>query len=420
MNLDRQSHAIEQLNLALLLLTAGLPDEALAAVQRSLALDPESSRARLVEAQIQVERHEPNLAIQALDTHDQYHPKLRRTLQVMVLRARALLRTNHDDLSRTVLQQLVRAFPDDARFERMLACLSIKQCNTNQAIEHLCHLIQLEPSDIASRHSAVMMLSEQDPQEAADLLSCAPGEPTLASDLLIRARLCQRVGRLRDAEDIYSQLLVEHRDDAELWLEAGQLADTMGADDLAISRLNRAVALDVTNDTKAPVALAKSHMHAGRLAAGGRWWWRIARQQGHDVQAWAGLIVCALATHRTGLAWRALATMSAHGTPAQCRKIIAELWPHAICGQVASHAAEDRTESEQTPLSPLLSLAARACATLEKHAQRVPGQADTHYHLAVCYNAIGDNTSAQQAINTSIQINPSYTKAKKLAQRLTA
>ncbi len=127
MNLDRHTEATEHLHLALAHLAADMPDEALGAIRKCLDLEPGSSAARLAEARIQLARHRPRLAIKALVSHDHYHPDSRDTPQVMMLRARALVRTSSDKLSQSLLKNLAARFPDDARAHRMLAGLCIKQ-----------------------------------------------------------------------------------------------------------------------------------------------------------------------------------------------------------------------------------------------------------------------------------------------------
>ncbi len=420
MNLDRYTEATEHLHLALAHLAADMPDEALRSVGKCLELEPGSSAARLAEARIQLARHQPRLALKALDAHDHYHPERRETPQVMMLRARALVRTSGDALSRSLLENLAARFPDDARAHRMLAGLCIKQDQLDRAIVHLRQVVRLEPSDTASRSTLATLLGRHQPEAAAELLRSDPTANDPPDRRLTAARLYTRAERYREAEELYAPLLTERRDEAALWQEAGTLADAMGDDTLAIARLGRAVQLTEMRDPTALAALAAAHMHAGRLAIAGRWWWRLTRRQPHDTQARGGLIVCALAAGKLRLARRALRILNIRTAPHERRQTLSALWFHAAVGQSVRRARRGELQSVKPVTSALSMMLSKASVTLLRHARRLPQRADTHYHLAVCYDATGNAPAARQSVDRALRINPNYTSAKQVSQRLAA
>ena len=337
-----------------------------------------------------------------------------------MLRALTLVRCDLDDLARRELERLVERFPDDIRPRRMLAELCIRNGLLDEAAEQMRHVVRLEPTNATARRTLAGLIQKGDPQASIDLLMQDEAATSSPVTQLLAARLCHEVGRLRDAQDIYDRLLKDRPDDPTVWLEAGKLADATGADSLAVSRLERAVALADNGKDVAIAALALSHMHAGRLAEAGRCWWRATRCCPDNPRAWAGLLVCALACDRTALAARAGHVLDLHWSKSERRAAISDLWPHAAGGMVIRKNTSDQARPAVQADSPLHDLLATAVLTLKSHAQNKPERADTHYHLATCCEALEDVDAASRSVRTALQINPTYAAAADLSKRLQA
>lgn len=419
-NLNNQMQAQHLLDRALAALDAGLPEQATADLDQCLRIEPGNLCARLAQARAALAVNLPRKALSELDGAYLYDPDRADQPEVAMLRALALVRCNLDDMARRELGKLVERFPDDIRPRRMLAELCIRTGLLDEAVEQMRHVVRLEPTNATARRTLAGLIQESDPQASIDLLLQDEAATSSPVTQLLAARLCHEVGRLRDAQDIYDKLMTDRPDDPTVWLEAGKLADATGADSLAASRLEHAVALADNGKDVALAALALSHMHAGRLAEAGRCWWQAARCCPDNPKAWAGLLVCAFACDRTSLADRAGHMLALHWSRSERRAAIAELWPHAAGGIVIRQNTSGDAQSTSQPDGPLKDLLAAAVQTLTTRAQSEPDRADTHFHLATCHEALEDEEAASRSVRTALQINPTYAAAADLAKRLQA
>ena len=417
-DLNQQTEAQRHLDRALAALAADLPEQALTRVEKCLRIDPGNLAARLVEARAALASNRPRQALAALDCADLYHPDRRDTPELAMLRAQTLIRCQLDDMAGRQLEHLVEQFPDDVRPRRMLAELHQRRGLTDAAIEHVRHLVRLEPTNGASRRMLAELLQDRDPEASIDLLTRLDGAATDTTTQLLTARLCQKVDRLRDAQELCDSLLHQLPADATVWLESGRLADAIGADALAVTRLERAAALAGGDKAPALTSLALAHMHAGRLATAGRCWWRLARSGGPQEQAWAGLMVCAVACARPALAEKAGGILSMHADEAERRAAIAELWPHAACGSVIRKTIRFDAPAPAEPASTLDALLDSASETLARNAKDHPDRADGHYHLALCHASLGRPQDAGRETRAALALNPAYAAARDLSDQL--
>ncbi len=230
---------------------------------------------------------------------------------------------------------------------------------------------------------------------------------------LTQARLLRQIGQLRDAEEAYRQLLAMYPHDAVIALEAGELADEVGAVDIAMARLRRAVLLSGVMLHEALPALARALMHAGRFEQAGRCWWRLARAKRSRLLAWSGLLVCAMAAERQRLARIAMTRLMRLGDRQRRRQCLAQHWRHVAAARAAI--------TRPTPAvmeSPLRTLLEKSVATLTVHAERFPRRADTFYHLAMCHEALDARDDAAASVRNALAINENYAAAKRLYRRV--
>jgi len=419
-NLDNQTQAQHHLDRALAALDANLPERADTHIDQCLQLDPGNLLARVAQARVALANNRPQQALTALDGADLYDSGGRDCPDIAMLRAQTLIRCNLDDMARAELLRLTEQLPDDVRPHRMLAELFICGEMLDDAIEQMRHVVRLEPTNSVARRTLAELLQERDPEASSYLLLHDDAAASNPVAQLLAARLCRKAGRLRDAQELYDVLLEDRPDDPTVWIDAGELADAMGADTLAIARLERAVELASSDRSTAIASLARAHMHAGRLATAGRCWWRSARYRQDNVHAWAGLLVCSLACGKSTLAGRARKTLDLHWSKTEHRAAIADIWPDACCGVVVrQNICTDATPTPQIA-SPLNDLLAGAAEAFERYGNEQPARADTCYHLALCRDALGQKDDATRAVQAAIRINPSYAAAQDLAEQLRA
>ena len=419
-NLNQQTQAQHHLDRALAALEADLPDQALTRLEACLKIDPGNLSARLAQARAALAVNRPRQALSALDCADLYHPDRHNAPEQALLRAQTLTRCHLDEMAGRQLHDLIGQFPDDVRPRRMLAQLDLRGGMLDEAIEQMRHVVRLEPGNAASRRTLAELLQDRDPQASIDLLQQLDPEGANPVTQLLTARLCHQADRLRDAQEIYHALLRARPEDATVWLEAGKLADALGDDAVAIARLERAAALSRGGRSAALTALALAHMHAGRTAVAGRCWWRLARSQGHQLQAWAGLMVCALACRRPALAEKASRILSRHWSAAERSAAVARLWPHGAGGTVIRRTIGADASSPAEADSPLDGLLAGAVDTFVRHLEQYPGRADANYHMARCRHALGEAPGARRAVLAALARNPRYDAARQLADELDA
>jgi tetratricopeptide (TPR) repeat protein len=428
MTLSQLEHARRQLDHARAALAAGLADLAATHIQDSLRRCPDLAAARIAQADLFLLRDQPRRALAALDCLDLYDAQQRAAPQAQFLRAQALVRAGYDQQATALLHRLAEQYPDDVRPYRLHAGLALKLGQVETAIVHLRRVLELEPSDGASRRLLTELLAGRDPQGAIDALRAAPadGDDPRATRLTL-ARLCRQAGRDADAQDLYAELLRDDQTDAALGLEAGILADDHGADRLAVRRLQAAVQASTRRrGPGAPelAALARAHQHAGRAPAAARCWFRAARlgaaagaaPAAANLEAQAGLLICALEAGRDRLVQRVQKDLTTHSSPQERRHHLARHWCHTALGRVIRLIRNPAQAAPQG--SPLARLLQRSIPTLQAHARDFPQRADTHYHLALCLDAAGNPGAARPEAATAVSLNPRYTAAQRLASRI--
>jgi hypothetical protein len=176
-------------------------------------------------------------------------------------------------------------------------------------------------------------------------------------------------------------------------------------------------------------SLMMLHLRAGRFAAAGRWAWRrLRRVQGaqpagwrqKQAEAWVVLAISAGLSGRRRLAQlarrQAMTRVGRAGRTALRRK----LWSHAVAGLVVSAALGEAgpVQVARRGQSPLQRLLRFACARLDGHTSTWPNRADAFHHLALCRQTLGEVQAAAAANQTALALNPRYSDAIALRDRL--
>jgi|GEM_PF-1699474 len=418
MRLQNALEAGRLLDRAKAAMDAGLLEDAAQFARESVRLDPQNVETRILQARVDLALNRPKGALAALDCYDLYAMGQPQRNDVNMLRAEALLRVQQDDLALPILTELTEQLPDDVRVHRMIVAVYTRQNQLDQAVDHLKHILRLQPDDQSARHTLAQLLEDTDPQGAVDML-CDSTDP--ATRLYV-ARQFHGLGRLRDAEETYRELLADQNDDPQLWLEAAQVAMDAGANALALERFDMAVKTGAKDERPILHGKALLAMRAGRFARAGRCWMRLTQLDANMPEAWAGLMVCAMLEERERLVTRAASHLKLHMSANERRTLLARVWHYASMGLVIRESrktpvARDQQSFETAPLEGLLK---RASQTLAEHARQIPLRADTHYHRAQCQQSLGNQREAVEHLQIALAINPTYLSARRLANELNA
>ncbi len=416
-NIHKQQQAMDRLDLAKAAYHGKQYDQALSHIRRAIELDPQNVAARVLQAGIYLKQNRPNLAMSALRAHEKIAPQHAETPEVAMLRAEALSASGFDRIAETQLRKLAEQLPDDVRPYRMLSGLHVKLKEFNEAINTLRNVVRLSPSDQAAGRLLSELLQQRDPQEGLDLLLTSKPDTQEPNVLLRAARQCRELDRLADADELYRTILKSCPDDPGLLLEAGRLADEMGADEVAIERLEKAASIDSEYRGAAYEALAFAHAHAGRFDTAALSAWKSIRVSRQSVKAWAALAVFSRACARTKLADRALDKLNSITGSRQRQQMLAMCWQHA-----AAALATEEGLSEALPDYPgqstMQKLLKQAVNTLDAVTRDYPQRADAQHHLAVCHFLLNDPTEANVHNDQALALNPRYEAALRLAEQI--
>ncbi len=409
----------QALDHAQLALAANLLETALDHVQEALRLDPDHAEARVLEARIRLRRHEPRLALTALDNRDHVanpdtNPGSVARPDVTMLRATALAANGKVELAVTIMESLAQAFPDDAGVLRALAGMQIHDRRKQDAAATLKRVIELEPTDRAASRLRADLLADVDPAAALEALGKID-----ANNRTRAARLCRKSDRLPEAETHYAELLAtldaEGAGRPDLRREAADVAEVMGENHKALDRLagvTSAAPLKAQDAAEAWRRVGRLHLNAGRWGESARAYYNAARRQPEDAEAWAGLVTCGHVAGRKRLMNRADRKLRAMTTREARRNLLARLYPHFVG---APHQAVPEAAMAHSPLQRMLADAAKV---MRKTAEKHPGRADVHFHHGVCNLGRGETADASDALAKALAINPRYEAAQKWADRL--
>lgn len=418
---DQSQHEeiAQALDHAQLALAGNLLGVALDHVRTALRLDPDHAEARVLEARIRLRRHEPRLALTALDNRDHIttpdpDPQGQTRPDVTMLRATALAASGKIDLAVTIMESLAQEFSDDAGVLRALAGMQVHDHRKQDAAATLKRVLELEPMDRAASRLRADLLTDTDPTAALEALGKID-----TNNRGRAARLCRKSDRLAESETHYTELLAtldaEGATRADLRREAAEVAEVMGENHKALDRLagvTDATGLSHEDAAEAWRRTGRLHLNAGRWGESARAYFNATRRLADDAEAWAGLVTCAHVAGRQRLMNRADRKLRALTGREERRNLLAKLYPHLIGGpgQVVPEAAQAH--------SPLQRMLAEASVVMKKSAENHPDRADVHFHRAVCDLGRGETADAGDWLEKALEINPQYAAAQTLADRV--
>jgi tetratricopeptide (TPR) repeat protein len=157
----------------------------------------------------------------------------------------------------------------DPEFPQVQSSLGVAYFNARQfekAAAPLARALEANPSDVGvKRMLAMARLNAQAYDKAAALLEDEPARRTDPSLQFAYGLALVRSGRASEAEAVFTRLLREHGDWAEMSVLLGQAHAAQGKYDLAIAALKRALELK-PDVAEAQATLGRIYLRQGRLA----------------------------------------------------------------------------------------------------------------------------------------------------------
>ncbi|MFO1474919.1 MAG: tetratricopeptide repeat protein [Lysobacterales bacterium] len=232
----------------------GRYDEAVAALRRATALQPEAPGAWLALADALGANGDAAGADAAYLRHVQQSAKDPAMLAI----GKALFENRLPEAEAPLRARLQRA-PTDVAAIRMLAEVAARLGRDDDALALLTRCMELAPGFHAARKNLAQVLNRGNRQaEALEqveiLLASDPAHP---SHLNLKAVILGRIGDYAQAIALYEQLLAAHPQHPQLWMSNGHALKTAGFQDRAIAAYRHAIELDP--------------------GCGGAYWWPTSR-----------------------------------------------------------------------------------------------------------------------------------------------
>lgn len=232
--------AAVQFELGLALTQAGRKEEAIAALRRTVALQPDLPQAWRVLADHLLDAGDPDAAAEAYLGHVRHaatDPRL--------MAAGAALTDNRIPEAEGLLRQHLREAPTDVVAIRMFAELAARVGRTDEARLLLERCLELAPGFHAARQNYALLLHRSNlPEQAlAELELLLAAEPRHPAHRNLKAVVLCRTGDYHTAIDLYAELLAEYPDNAQVWMSYGHALKTAGFTERAIEAYRRALAI---------------------------------------------------------------------------------------------------------------------------------------------------------------------------------
>jgi tetratricopeptide (TPR) repeat protein len=234
-------HPRATLLLGLALDRCGRGDEALAALRRTVALDPMLPRAWLALGDHLTASGDLAGADAAYNEHVRHSPR-----DPALMQAGAALAANRIPEAEALLRERLTHAPTDVAAMRMLAELAARLGRYEDAEQLLARCLALAPGFRAARqHHALVLYRVNKPTEALAevemLLRLDPRNPSYRN---LHAVVLCRIGDFVPALAIYADLLRQHPTATKIWLSYGHALKTAGRQDEAIAAYRRCIALE--------------------------------------------------------------------------------------------------------------------------------------------------------------------------------
>jgi tetratricopeptide (TPR) repeat protein len=219
---------------------AGRRHEALASLERAVALKPDVGEAWRLIAEHRMETGDPAGADAAWSNH----VAITTAGPALLGPAAALCANRPADAERLLRAHLAR-HPDDPAALRMLADLAMRATRWDDAVALLERCLALAPDLAAARHGYALALHEQHRTDEAlaqieRLLAGEPGNPVY---LNLKANVLERAGDHAGAVEAFETVLAGHPSNPRIWMAYGDALKTAGRSDDGIAAYRRSLDL---------------------------------------------------------------------------------------------------------------------------------------------------------------------------------
>jgi tetratricopeptide (TPR) repeat protein len=234
-------HAPAAFLLAKALARAARGDEAIAALRRTVELEPDHPQAWRVLADHLSAVGDREGADAAYARHIRSSTRNPALLQAAV----AMLRNDIPTAER-LLKAHLHAAPTDVPAIRMLAEVAVRCGRDDSAEKLLERCIELAPSfEPARYHYAILLQRQNDAARALAeierLLAASPRNPGYRNLL---ALVMSRIGEFERSRRLFEELIGEYPANANVWMSYGHLLKTEGRQDESVAAYRRGAALD--------------------------------------------------------------------------------------------------------------------------------------------------------------------------------
>lgn len=225
----------------LTLASVGCGNEAIRALEKTVALKPEHPEAW---------RHLADHLVATGDTERSDAAYARHvkcsTRNPQLLQAAAAMVENDIPTAERLLKAHLTRLPTDVPAIRMLAEVAVRCGHNEEAEKLLVRCLELAPSFTAARYNYAVLLRRLNKAsealvEVERLLAIDPRSPSYRN---LHAVLLSRTGDYQRSGQIYAQLLAEYPDNAKVWLSYGHVLKTEGHQHECIAAYRRCIALD--------------------------------------------------------------------------------------------------------------------------------------------------------------------------------
>ncbi|HRA37068.1 MAG TPA: sulfotransferase [Pseudomonadota bacterium] len=229
------------LELGLALGRAGRGEQAVAALQRAVALNPELPSAWRALGDHRAAMGDSAGADAAYANHIRYS-----TRDPALLTAATALCENRIPEAEALLRAHLLKAPTDVAAIRMLAEVAARLGRHEDAETLLARCLELAPSFHAARQNYALVLyrgnkPEQALVELESLLATDAANPSYRN---LKAVVLGRIGDYEPAMALFAGLLEEYPGNAKIWLSYGHTLKTAGKQDAAIAAYRKCIALD--------------------------------------------------------------------------------------------------------------------------------------------------------------------------------
>jgi tetratricopeptide (TPR) repeat protein len=233
--------AAVQFDLGQALARCGRGQEAIAALRRAVAIEPDLPQAWRVLGDCLVAAGDPEAADAAYVSHVRHAAR-----DPQLMAAAVALAENRIPEAEAMLRAQLRQAPTDVAAIRMFAELAARLDRNEDALHLLERCLELAPGFREARRNYALVLhrSNRSEQALAEIERLLAADPEDAGSRNLKAAVLCRTGDYGQAIDLYAALLEQHPDHPKLWVSQGHALKTAGHTARAVAAYRRSLELE--------------------------------------------------------------------------------------------------------------------------------------------------------------------------------